>query len=60
MSLTLSAFAWMGSAQFGGGMLGSLIGGTLAMPAGRIPILGDIKMFQEKPFVLPGMTVAAM
>lgn len=36
----------------------SAMGGFLAMPEGRIPIFGDMQIFQKKPFLLPSLAAA--
>ena len=54
------AFAWIGSANFAGATVGALLGGVLALPKGRIPILGDWWVFQVKPYALPGMAMSLL
>jgi hypothetical protein len=39
-------------------MSGAGLSGYLAEPAGRVPIFGDIELFKQKPYLLPGMTIA--
>jgi hypothetical protein len=55
--LTNAAFAWSGSADFMGDAFGVWLGGYLAMPAGRVPILGQMAFFATHPFVLPSMVI---
>jgi len=38
-------------------MSGSALGGLLAEPSGRIPILSDLKLFQMKPYAAPGVVL---
>jgi hypothetical protein len=35
-----------------------MTGGTLAEPEGRIPWLGDIALFQARPYLLPVLAMA--
>ena len=39
-------------------MSGAGLSGYLAEPAGRVPIFGDIELFKQKPYLLPGLTIA--
>jgi hypothetical protein len=34
------------------------LSGYLAEPAGRVPIFGDIELFKQKPYLLPGLTIS--
>ena len=38
-------------------MSGSALGGLLAEPNGRIPLLSDLKLFQMKPYAAPGVVL---
>jgi hypothetical protein len=39
-------------------MSGAGLSGYLAEPAGRVPFFGDIELFKQKPYLLPGMTIS--
>lgn len=39
-------------------MSGAGLSGYLAEPAGRIPIAGDIELFKQKPYLLPGLIMS--
>jgi MFS family permease len=52
-----TGFSWTGSANFAGVASGIFLGGLLASPAGRIPVLGNMSLFHTKPFLLPGLTL---
>jgi len=41
-------------------MSGAGLSGYLAEPAGRVPILGDIGLFEQKPYLLPGLTISVV
>ena len=41
-------------------MLGSTIGGYLAEPEGRIPLPENFHLFQEKPYIGPGLVMGAL
>lgn len=53
-------FGWLGAAAFWGDSIGTFIGGQLAEPHGRIPILGDWELLVRKPYLLPGLVLAAV
>jgi hypothetical protein len=36
-------------------MIGSIIGGYLSEPFGRVPVLSGMKLFQDKPYAAPGL-----
>jgi hypothetical protein len=38
-------------------MSGAAISGYLAQPEGRVPLFGDITIFQDKPYTLPGLFI---
>lgn len=57
--LNIVAFSLFASATFLGAMLGSTIGGYLAEPKGRIPFLNNSHLFQEKPYIGPGLVMGA-
>jgi MFS family permease len=54
------AFSLFASATFLGAMLGSLVGGYLAEPVGRVPFLGKFEMFRDRPYIAPGLTMGAL
>jgi MFS family permease len=54
------AFSLFASATFLGAMLGSLIGGYMAEPVGRVPILGRMEVFRDRHYVAPGLTMGAL
>jgi len=39
-------------------MSGAGLSGYLAEPAEKVPIFGDIELFKQKPYLLPGLTIA--
>jgi hypothetical protein len=41
-------------------MGGAAVSGYLAEPAGRVPILGNIRYFQDYPYTLPGTLLLGM
>jgi hypothetical protein len=43
-----------------GAMSGPALSGYLSEPEGRIPFFGDLKLFQNKPYLLPGLTLSFM
>jgi MFS family permease len=54
----MSAFGWLTIAGSIGVMSGAGLSGYLAEPAGRVPIFGDIELFKQKPYLLPGLIIA--
>ena len=54
------AFAWLSAAGTVGGMSGAVLGGYLAEPAGRVPFIGNMELFERKPYILPGLTLAIL
>jgi hypothetical protein len=58
--LTVSAFSLFASATFLGAMLGSLIGGYLAQPAGRVWIIGKLPLFATRPSIAPGLLLGCL
>jgi hypothetical protein len=40
-----------------GSMSGAGLSGYLAEPSGRVPLLGKLDLFQEEPYLLPGLVV---
>jgi len=52
------AFGWLTIAGSIGAMSGAGLSGYLAEPAGRVPILGDLGLFEQKPYLLPGLTIS--
>jgi MFS family permease len=54
------AFSLFASATFLGAMLGSLVGGCLAEPVGRVPFLGRMEMFRDRPYIAPGLTMGVL
>jgi MFS family permease len=57
-STDTSAFGWLTIAGSIGVMSGAALSGYLAEPAGRVPIFGDIELFKQKPYLLPGLTIS--
>lgn len=57
-SCCVAAFGWNGTATFLGEALGVWIGGYFAIPSGRVPILGRLKLFEVYPFVLPSLVIS--
>jgi MFS family permease len=49
------AFGWLTVSGSIGFMSGAGLSGYLAEPAGRIPVLGDLAIFKQKPYLLPGL-----
>jgi MFS family permease len=45
------------SATFLGAMLGSAVGGYLAEPKGRVPLIGDFAVFADRPYIAPGLAM---
>lgn len=45
------------SATFLGAMLGSTVGGYLVEPGGRVPFIGDIAIFADRPYIAPGLAM---
>jgi hypothetical protein len=41
-------------------MLGSMVGGYMAEPEGRIPILGCIGLFRYKAYIAPGLGMGTL
>jgi hypothetical protein len=41
-------------------MLGSMVGGYMAEPEGRIPILGSIGLYQYRPYIAPGQVMGLL
>lgn len=58
--LRAKAFGWFGSANFIGSSTALAMGGLLAQPEGRIPIIGAMRVFQEWPYALPGLALALL
>jgi MFS family permease len=54
------AFSLFASATFLGAMLGSMVGGYMAEPNGRVPILGRMEVFREGPYIAPGLTMGTL
>jgi MFS family permease len=54
------AFSLFASATFLGAMLGSLVGGYMAEPVGRVPILGRMEMFRDRPYIAPGLVMGVL
>jgi len=54
------AFSIFAMATFLGAMLGSVVGGYMAEPNGRIPILGRMEYFRQRPYIAPGLTMGAL
>lgn len=54
------AFSLFASATFLGAMLGSSVGGYVAEPYGRVPILGTVEIFREKAYVAPGLIMGGL
>jgi MFS family permease len=54
------AFSLFASATFLGAMLGSMIGGYLAEPVGRVPLLGRMEFLKDRPYVAPGLTMGVL
>lgn len=52
-----SAFSWRAAGSAIGSMSGSALGGLLAEPNGRVPILSDLQLFQIKPYAAPGVVL---
>jgi hypothetical protein len=38
-------------------MTASALSGYLAEPSGRVPILGNVELFKQKPYLLPGLAL---
>jgi MFS family permease len=57
-STDISAFGWLTIAGSIGVMSGAALSGYLAEPAGRVPIFGNIELFKQQPYLLPGLTIA--
>jgi hypothetical protein len=57
-STDIPAFGWLTIAGSIGVMSGAGLSGYLAEPAGRVPVFGDIELFKQKPYLLPGMTIS--
>lgn len=36
------------------------LGGYLAEPAGRVPVFGQISLFERYPYILPGLVMAVL
>jgi hypothetical protein len=41
-------------------MLGSTVGGYMAEPEGQIPIIGSICLFQDTPYIAPGLVMGSL
>jgi hypothetical protein len=54
------AFAWSGSGDFIGDAMGVWLGGYLAFPAERVPFFGQIRLFEDHPFILPSMVIGCL
>jgi hypothetical protein len=54
------AFSLFASATFLGAMFGSLIGGYMAEPVGRVSFLGRVEFLKERPYIAPGLTMGAL
>lgn len=54
------AFSLFASATFLGAMLGSLVGGYMAEPVGRVSIFGRMEMFRNRPYIAPGLTMGVL
>jgi MFS family permease len=54
------AFSLFASATFLGAMLGSSVGGYMAEPAGRVPFLGKLELFRDRPYIAPGLTMGGL
>lgn len=54
------AFSWFSASSYAGFMGGAGLGGYLSSPVGRVPILGQLVLFERYPFVLPGLVVGSL
>jgi hypothetical protein len=55
-----AAFGWLTIAGSIGAMSGAGLSGYLAEPAGRVPFVGHIGLFEAKPYLLPGLTLCVL
>jgi hypothetical protein len=54
------AFSLFASATFLGAMLGSMVGGYLAEPQWRVPLLGKMGLFKTSPYAAPGLMMGVL
>jgi MFS family permease len=54
------AFSLFATATFLGAMLGSMVGGYMAEPQGRVPFLGRVRVFEERPYIAPGLIMGSL
>lgn len=49
------AFSWFSAGSYFGMMGGAAVGGYLAEPNDCIPVIGSMPIFDEHPYILPGI-----
>jgi len=52
-----TAFSWRAAGSAIGSMSGSVLGGFLSEPYGRVPLLSGLHLFRVKPYAAPGVVL---